>query len=370
MNEKQQFLISSKINQLYLNSVIPAVLSGLIGISLVATLWETANQQSLTIWLSITLCMSVVRTSLMIAFKKSKPTGRQVLNWEKPYAISLFITVLNWSIGPLLIIPKHDPSAIFIITVFSIGLAAAATSWYAQIRYIQIGTICMALLPTITVLLTYGTNETLWLGIAACLMFLGCIFTSFFYQKILNDNLELVYNQEQSIIKAETIANTDMLTGLNNRRSFFEIAPAILQDCQNKDIPASLIMFDVDHFKIINDTFGHAAGDIVLQRIASVFTTNLNPPDIACRLGGEEFAILLPNTTLHAAMRTAENFRSAFANIPASFSGKKPLAITASFGISPIGSSIDEMLNNADQAMYQAKNNGRNKVVAHTAKHQ
>lgn len=365
MDAKEQYILTKKINLLYLNSFTPAIMSGIIGLSLATTLWHTVSHQSLLIWLGITLLLAVIRVSLFLYFKKHPPKEEQLLKWEIPYAISLFVTVLNWSIGLLIIIPIENLNVVFIISIFSISLATGATSWYGQIRYMQIATVCLFFTPIILALLTHGEYETLWLGITACFIFLGCLLTCHLSQKTLNDHFELAYELKKAVRTAKILAHTDVLTGLNNRRAFFEIAPKLLSKCQNNASPVSLITFDVDYFKKINDAFGHAAGDIALQRIASLLIRNLRTADVCCRLGGEEFAVLLPNISLKKAMRVAEKFRRAIMVMPIALSSQRNVLITASFGVSDSGDTIDEMLNHADQAMYKAKNDGRNLVVAY-----
>ncbi len=365
MDAKEQYILAKKIRLLYLNSFTPAILSGMIGISLVATLWHSVNQTSLLIWLCITIFLCLLRVSLMIIFKKNTVSGAQLLKWESPYAISLFMVVIHWSIGLLVIMPKDNINVVLIISIFSIGLAAASTSWYRKIRYMQVGTVCLFFVPIIVTLLTYNAYETFWLGIAACLMFFGCLSTCHSSQKTLTGHFELAYELRKSIKKAKTLAHTDVLTGLNNRRAFFEMAPKILAKCQMNASPICLITFDVDYFKKINDAYGHIAGDIALQRIASLLIQNLRSSDVCCRLGGEEFAMLLPNLNLKKAMHIAETFRKVIAGMSIMLPQQNNIAITASFGVSDIGNTIDELLNHADQAMYKAKNNGRNLVLAY-----
>lgn len=367
MREKNQQVLTEKIRLLYINSLTPAMLSGVAAIFLVAALWSSANHQSLLTWLSITLILAVIRVSLLLSFKKKNPKGKEILKWEKPFTISLFAVFLTWSIGVLMVTPRDNLSSIFIVSVFSIGLAAAAISWYGHIRYIQLGTICMALIPIITVLLTHGQPETLWVGAAACFMFISCISTSHIFQKTLNGNLELAYDLEKSIKDAEIMARTDVLTGLNNRRAFFDKAPNLMRYCHQKELPSTIIMFDIDYFKKINDEFGHAGGDVALQHVADLLSSNLRKSDISCRFGGEEFAILLPNTNLQEAVMTAEKLKALIASAPVTFSRNKVIAMTASFGVADVGETIDEIINNADQAMYNAKNMGRNLVFAYSS---
>jgi len=366
VDAKEQYIRSRKIKQLYFNSFIPAALSSLIATFLVAALWTSTSHRALMIWFGITILAGVVRVALISAFKAHNPAGEQLLKWEKPYAISLFIVILNWSIGLLIIMPKDNLNGIFMISTFSVGLAAAAASWYGQIRYIQLSTVCIALIPIIIALLTYGAPETFWVGIAACFMLLGVLSTSHLFQQTLNESLSLAYDLEASIEKVKAIANTDALTALYNRRAFFEMAPNVIQDCAQTGSPVSLIAFDIDYFKKINDTFGHAAGDIALQRVAALLSKKSRASDICCRVGGEEFAILLPNTNIKKAMHIAEKFRNAIETMSIVLSKEKSITLTASFGISNIGDTIDALLNHADQAMYQAKHNGRNQVLAYS----
>lgn len=365
VKEKKQHVLTEKIRLLYINSLIPAMLSGVAALFLVAALWRSANHQSLLIWLGVTVVLAIIRVSLIVSFKQKNPKGKEILKWEKPFSISLFVVFLVWSIGVLMITPRDNLSSIFIVSVFSIGLAAAAISWYGYIRYVQLSTICLALIPIITVLLTHGEPETLWVGAAACFMFLSCITTSHIFQKTLNGNLELAYDLELSIKNTEKMARTDVLTGLNNRRAFFDTAPALLKNCHTKELPASIVMFDIDYFKRINDEFGHAGGDAALQHVAKLIESKFRKSDICCRFGGEEFAILLPNTSLDEACVAAEQLRALIASSPVSFS-RQQIPITASFGVADVGDSIDEILNNADNAMYSAKKDGRNLVVAYS----
>jgi diguanylate cyclase (GGDEF)-like protein len=365
VKEKKQHVLTEKIRLLYINSLIPAMLSAIAALFLVAALWRSADHQSLLIWLGITVLLAIIRISLIVSFKQKKPKGKEILKWEKPFSLSLFAVFLTWSIGVLMVTPRDNLSSIFIVSVFSIGLAAAAISWYGHIRYVQLSTICLALIPMITVLLTHGEPETLWVGTAACFMFLSCISTSHIFQKTLNGNLELAYDLELSIKNTEIMARTDVLTGLKNRRAFFEMAPALLKSCHTKELPASVIMFDIDYFKKINDEHGHAGGDVALQHVANILESKLRKSDISCRFGGEEFAILLPNTSLEEASIAAEKLRKLIDASPVLFS-RKEIPITASFGVADVGDTIDEILNNADCAMYSAKKDGRNLVAAYS----
>jgi diguanylate cyclase (GGDEF)-like protein len=166
-------------------------------------------------------------------------------------------------------------------------------------------------------------------------------------------------------VATETIsrlARTDELTSLHNRRSFNESFTLALSAARRHNHPLSLISIDLDHFKAVNDTFGHSVGDLVLQEFADLLRYMVRAEDIASRWGGEEFIILLPDTTEDAAFILAERIRSTFEK---QSSSATPLAITASFGVAQMqnGDSEDDLIRRVDNALYTAKNDGRNRVV-------
>lgn len=163
--------------------------------------------------------------------------------------------------------------------------------------------------------------------------------------------------------RAEALARRDELTGVNNRRAFFDDGERIFNQAKRYTHPLSLIMLDVDHFKHINDTYGHTAGDNVLASLANIFRKHVREVDILGRLGGEEFAIILPETTLSDAVATAERLRLEIENTAISHA-KGNIHVTVSFGISalvPEQTSLEELLHEADSALYQAKSKGRNR---------
>lgn len=163
----------------------------------------------------------------------------------------------------------------------------------------------------------------------------------------------------------ERRAYSDYLTGLANRRYFLEQAEKELARAQRYNLELSILMLDIDHFKRVNDTFGHKVGDVVLRKLAEVCRATLRNVDITGRIGGEEFAILLPETGAQSAMEAAERLRVALAASQVKLNGGLPLHFTVSFGVTTLDekeTNIDMLLNQADQALYQAKSEGRNRV--------
>lgn len=163
----------------------------------------------------------------------------------------------------------------------------------------------------------------------------------------------------------ERQAHVDYLTGLANRRHFLELAELELARALRYEKHLSVLMIDIDHFKKVNDRHGHKAGDEALRRLSEVALTMVREVDLVGRLGGEEFAILLPETDGEKAVEVAERFRNAIAGIELVTVAGAPLRFTVSIGVSSLDkqpASIDALLSQADQALYEAKHTGRNRV--------
>ena len=171
---------------------------------------------------------------------------------------------------------------------------------------------------------------------------------------------------ENEILRAKLLEQAihDPLTGAFNRRYFSEALDQEAARSARENIPFSILILDVDHFKQFNDTYGHKCGDIVLQALANFLNENTRQGDIVCRYGGEEFVILMTDVASDAAYKRAELFRSNFENMIVEYEGKE-LKCTFSAGIASYpmhASSGETLLILADQALYQSKTNGRNRV--------
>ncbi len=182
--------------------------------------------------------------------------------------------------------------------------------------------------------------------------------------------LDLESSLKQQKEEIARMAITDQLTGLYNRRYFNEQLPLMIRAAVRFEQPLSLIMTDIDHFKSVNDTYGHQAGDAVLQKFAEIIRSSLRAGvDWAARFGGEEFAVVMTNTALKSTEVAAERLRLLVAHSLISIPSGDKLRITASFGVASIKpNSADELTMEklvaaADEALYRAKRRGRNRVV-------
>lgn len=171
-------------------------------------------------------------------------------------------------------------------------------------------------------------------------------------------------NYQQHLFRA---ANIDSLTQLYNKKYFIDVFSKEFSYSRRNQQPLSLLMIDVDHFKKINDSYGHMAGDLVLKRIGHFFLQNLRLENIACRYGGEEFAIILRNVTSDLAQTIAERLRKAIESEKILFNGI-PIPVTISLGIATFENAnfetIEDMIQQADTYLYQAKQAGRNRTIS------
>jgi len=175
---------------------------------------------------------------------------------------------------------------------------------------------------------------------------------------------ELIRELRKALEEIRWLSITDGLTGLYNRRYFFEQAEKEVERAQRYRRPVAAIMLDVDFFKRVNDTFGHAAGDEVLREVALCCRREVRELDILGRYGGEEFAILLTESDMDQAQQVAERLRTRIESMVIPIKGHD-LSLTVSLGLAElkVSESVESLLDRADQALYSAKQTGRNRVV-------
>jgi len=230
--------------------------------------------------------------------------------------------------------------------------------WPAIVLFVAHGSMFLLRTPLNALLHGKETDNILssaWISVLSLEAFLMTIATAF---------ILLAMSKERTELRHKTAAMIDPLTGLLNRRAFLADAEALLQQQIARDRPIAVLLVDLDHFKSINDRFGHAVGDKVLQIFANTARASLRQTDLVGRLGGEEFTVLLADASMDNAYLVADRLRKAFAAAAAVADGE-PLYATASFGVSVIvdpRQDLTKLITLADQALYLAKARGRNRV--------
>jgi len=204
-------------------------------------------------------------------------------------------------------------------------------------------------------------GQTIWVEINAQVCLPDAQHSSIKVEGVLSDITE----RKQMLEELQHLAITDSLTGLYNRRHFLELCAQELHRANRYQLNIGLLILDADHFKAVNDTYGHAVGDEVLQLISGLCRTHLRTVDIVGRIGGEEFAILLPQTGFPAALEIAERLRMAIAQATLSLTKGRTLRFTVSIGGCALAAqkiAVGELFKIADRALYIAKESGRNRV--------
>ena len=192
-----------------------------------------------------------------------------------------------------------------------------------------------------------------------CLLYLGIFFHTYVDRTFSYFNRMRDYND-----RLQDMASHDPLTQVLNARAYYASCEQLIAQSQRSQQPFSVLFIDLDHFKRINDTHGHAAGDEVLRVVARTLGEHLRRSDLLGRIGGEEFSVFLPNTALAGALQVAETLRQAVQQCRPDIGGTR-LDITASIGVasrSPGVQTMQSIQQRADEAMYQAKKGGRNRV--------
>jgi len=214
-------------------------------------------------------------------------------------------------------------------------------------------------------------QDTLNLSLLLLLAFISTIVaTGLMMSAAVDERRRAMEKLAQALLDVRAQASTDPLTGLSNRRHMWEFLRREWIRSRRRESALAVVMMDLDHFKRINDQFGHEAGDVVLTEIAALLKAQVRGSDIACRFGGEEFALVLPDATLEAVQRRAEDIRTAIHGLDLKYRGMPLGGITASFGIALApdhAGDPESLLRASDQALYEAKAAGRDRVVVTSA---
>ena len=302
-------------------------------------------------------CSSLIFTSSFLNLAAHAPRALRVLQ------ILVVLVVIGITIT-LLLGDRISESLLAIsfnllttISMVALGLTTLRQRQLAGGYYLS-ATLCGMLGTTITIL-------AIWAALPFTGWTYGAIKIGIILQAtLLALGLSLkVRQQQREKVLAENLAEHDPLTSLLNRRGFNQQAATLWSTSLRNQRPLTLVMLDLDHFKALNDQFGHDFGDQVLQRVAQLLQVTCRAGDLSTRWGGEEFLLLLPETTLAEAMALAERLRLAIQAMPL-HAGEQRVEISCSFGVSERGqhSSLEQLINATDQRLYTAKQNGRNRV--------
>lgn len=352
--DKLQLLIEQSYPGLFVSIVV--------GILLSWVLWDYADTTNLMVWLGVLFVSTLIRLYLYLAYFRTRRNATPTLPGARRYVSTLIASTLIWGIGALLIMPQDSLLAQTFTLFVLIGMAGGVLATYSSHRATAVAGMLSILLPSTVWLYFQPSKIHLGMAIGATIFIVVTLRGAKILSDAMHRNFHLGYELKQAHEIADMLSKTDALTGINNRRAFFERGEQIISYCERNGLPLSAIVMDVDHFKCINDTYGHHFGDITLRQIGRILENELRKSDVLGRLGGEEFAVLLPDTTLQEAQSLAEKLRQTIAATPV-VDQDKQLSITVSIGVASGPYELGTLLPQADAAMYQAKTGGRNRTV-------
>lgn len=317
------------------------------------------------VWVGFELLIIANYIRVYQAFKCSKAGPSDEPHWARRIAIAHSAHMLAWSSLVFWAWQQSSfPSLVFIMLVHIALIALTTTMSNAHLRILKVDMVFPVL-----ALLGLPLLEPSWFNVGLSLLGLGFSVLMFLVARQINtystDALQLRQRNEVLIKELESQASRDALTGLINRRYFLAEANQQLQAAHRNSHVLALLIIDLDHFKQINDQYGHLAGDEVLGAVVDALKQHLRTGDCLGRLGGEEFSLLMPETTQAEATETAERLRQAAAALQLNLQGH-PVRQTVSIGIALLQKedvSLSSLMHRADLAMYAAKEQGRNRVV-------
>ncbi|MEX0164262.1 diguanylate cyclase [Pseudomonas brassicacearum] len=363
----QDFVIAEQVRtdrlqQLFRQSVSAVLGSYLAAIMLSWLCWDRFEHSVIFWWLAILTASTLVRIAMFVAYFRSDESQRTPQHWERKYWVTLVLSASIWGGGAFVLMPADDLLSQALVMLFTVGMSVSAVSCYSAYRDMTLVSIGVVLLPC-TVWLLFQPSP-IQVGMALSIL----VFTAFAARAThkMSQALEIAFRLTREMEQANSIstraAQTDELTGLKSRRAFFEHAQQLYNECKAKRQGLCAVMLDMDHFKHINDTYGHQVGDQVLRQMGTVISSSFRATDIHGRLGGEEFAILLPDTSIEVATQIAERLIDTIAGLMI-----EPVHhISASLGVASTeacNKDLHSLMNDADKALYRAKALGRNRVA-------
>ena len=355
---------AERIRFVLIQSTLPIIFSPVASLILVITLWHAVAPLRLLVFAGGLWLLAAQRVLATRAFPDPVPRGKALRHFEWSYIGSIVLVDLWWGIGALFLLAPGATTENAIVFSFLMLMAGGHTASYsAHGPLVVLGV--LALTVPITVLFAAQPDTFHWPLAFVALMFVAASFRSvrtlgYFFGR----TYRLAHDLQRERDRAELLARIDMLSGLHNRRAFYERGQEELGLHQERGTPLSLLMIDIDHFKSINDRYGHAGGDQAIRNLAELVRTELRPAEIAGRLGGEEFAVLMPGTPVVVAADCAQRLVRRAAELAIAFE-QHTIRFTISIGVAGCRAEdgFDSFVARADQALYRAKHEGRNRYV-------
>lgn len=344
-----------------------AIATVLLSLIYIGIFYQFVPPLLLSIWFFLQMVSTAYRLHNAREFNRSLKQAD--LHWTRrnqtQFMLFSIIQASLWVCSSLLVVRYAPQPYEMISLVIAIGVINAAALSMSSIYRAYLVFFFMIIIPQMIIMTMYGEPHHLGLLMVVAIAIPATLILS---KSIHQSRLSIIATHdelEDSVRKLHELSISDNLTDAYNRRYFFEASEDLIADARKDQHKAALIMLDVDHFKRINDTHGHQAGDFVLVKLAEAIRSTLRDSDIFARIGGEEFSIFLNHTSLEGAGVVAEKIRTLVENMTFDYEST-PIRVTVSIGISELDHqkrTADDLYKASDRKLYAAKESGRNRVV-------
>lgn len=323
----------------------------------------------LVFWFVFQMFLAIYRFYNATMFKKylAQKSHEKIEKNELYFMISNVFQAFMWTISSVLSIVYAPQPYELVSLIMIIGIITAAALSMSSLYKAYLVFFFSMIIPQIIIMISFGEHQHIGLVV---LIFIYIPATILLSRAIYNSRLSSIEahdDLEKSVDELHRLSIMDNLTNIYNRRYFFEMSQKLIATAFREQKPLSLIMLDIDYFKRVNDSYGHQAGDYILIDLVKELEKVMRKSDVFARIGGEEFTILLNNTSLEGAKVIAEKMRLTIENKVFIYNNTTSIDITISLGISELNTentSIEDLYKQADKQLYIAKNNGRNRICA------
>ncbi|PKH85090.1 GGDEF domain-containing protein [Colwellia sp. Bg11-28] len=322
----------------------------------------------LVVWFVFQMFLAMYRFYNAIMFKKylAQKTHEKIEKNELYFMLSNVFQAAMWTISSVLSIVYAPQPYELVSLIMIIGIITAAALSMSSLYKAYLLFFFSMIIPQIIIMISFGEHQHIGLVV---LIFIYIPATILLSRAIYNSRLSSIEandSLEKSVNELHRLSIMDNLTNIYNRRYFFEMSKKLIATAFREQKPVSLIMLDIDLFKRVNDNYGHQAGDYILIDLVKELEKVIRKSDVFARIGGEEFTILLNNTSLERAKVIAEKMRLTIENKVFIYNTTS-IDITISIGVSELNTentSIEDLYKRADKQLYRAKHKGRNRVCA------
>ncbi len=337
----------------------------IVGCVLVAALlYVGVDRLVLAIWLELLIVVNLIRS--VVARRYRKPEYQENPEaWVRMLSVVALLGGIVWGMpGAMLFFEPGPISAALIVFVLA-GVAAAGVAAAAVSVRVYLWFLVPVLAPMAAFFLFTDGFVNKMMGVLVIFFGLVLVKNVRSIETSVTENAALNVKNAALVKELQRLATTDALTGTWNRRKFSELLESEFYRARRYGHSLTVALFDIDHFKAVNDTYGHGAGDACLKAFSDEVVSQIRKSDAWARLGGEEFALMLPDTGSDEAVALCERIRAGVAALRVPHEGHT-LNLTVSIGVvacTPADESIQALMSRADEALYQAKNDGRNGVT-------